>query len=246
MPADAGHVGFTGLSSCKKLDFESGKHSLDLVPRVLEIDCSGVYIHKDGPSQDEVESLEKMNWIEDRVLKPNLSGDSYGDFCCLVGIISTKHFESREKLDALYAREYGRSKPVKEIKRISLERALQFLTVRISCNMAYYLSHHDLMEKDLGRKLNNLHVNKKRAMKNFESELLNNQALMIFGKESSDDDDQRKVSKSLKKSKRRKMNKRRKSSIVLRDFHLLYSDGNDKIATARRGDHYVLFYYVMS
>jgi len=233
-----------GPASLQKLNFESGRYSLEYAPRVLEIDYSGVYVHKDGPSQDEIKSLEQMNWLEDRVPKPNLIGDSSGDFSCLVGIISTKHFDNREELDALYSKEYGRSQPVAEIERISLEKALKLLKVDISCNVDYYSHNLDEMEKDLGRKLENFDVNDKELMKDLESELLYNQEVLIFGEES-DDDVSRAASQKQKMNRKRKMNNEQKS-LTLRDFHLLYSDGNDKIATARRGDHYVLFYYATS
>jgi len=236
MTTEAGEVPLSCISASQKLNFECGMYSLKRVPRVLEMDCSGVYLHKDGPFQDEIKSLQEMDWLGDRVLTPKLMGDSDGDFTLLVGIINTKHFDNREKLDALYAKEYGQNQPVMNVERISFKEALRHLAVDISCNMEYYSSNQEEIEKDLGRKLENFDVNNEEMMKHLESELLYNQAVKIFGEENSDD-----VSREVSSE-----HQIEEKSLTFRDFHILYSDGNFKTATAGEGDHYLLFFYATS
>jgi len=70
-----------------------------------------------------------------------------------------------------------------------------------------------------------------------EAQLLYNQAIKIFGE--GDDDDDVTSGESADHETRQK-------SLIFRDFRVLHSDGNDKIATARRGSNYVLFFYITS
>lgn len=212
------------------MNFESGSYSLMEVQRILEIDDSGVYVRKDGLCQNEMESLVNKNWRRDKVLTPKLKASSYGDYCLTIGMIDAKYFESREKLDFLYAQEWrcsGRcdpDRPVTTFERISFEEALKFLTVTLSCDMDFYLGNRDEMEKDLGRKLDNLDLNNNNVMKQLEEELFYYQTIKICGVNEEDE----------------------KPAVILRDFRRLYANGNEWFATAIRGEHYFIFYYVTS
>jgi len=203
-------------------------------PRILVIDYHGVYVHKNGPHQDEIESLEKLDWQENRLLTPKLKGTSYGEFKLVIGMINTAHFDAREKIDTLYSKDFTETAPISKVDRISLEEALKLLTVNISCNMEYYLSNLDEMEKDLDRKLKNLDPNNKEIRKELKAELFYKQAVKIFGEEASEDDVTTKENADQKSSQK---------LLTFKEFHLLFSDGNNKLATARRGSHYLLFFY---
>ncbi|CAF0789999.1 unnamed protein product [Adineta steineri] len=62
-----------------KEKFEHGIYSLDYIPRILGIDITGVYINKNGPYPNEVESLEHKDWPKHKVLTHKLKASSYGD-----------------------------------------------------------------------------------------------------------------------------------------------------------------------
>lgn len=210
-------------------NFESKTYSLRRVPRFLQIDPKGVHLHKDGRNQDEIKSQENLDWTRDRVITPKLKGSSYGGYYFDIGMISTKYFESKEKLDSLYANECwsdaepGDSETPIQKEKISLDEAVKLLTVTISCSMDYYLANRDEMEKDLGKKVDSLDLNDKNVLTQLEKELLYNQMTTIFG----DDNDEN-------------------GEIILTDFHILFLDGNHAFATARRGNFYWIFYYCTS
>ena len=222
-------------SSSLIMNFKRGTYSLKRVPRVLEVDCSGVYVHKDGPYQDEIKALEDMDWEGDRILTPKLKGNSCGDFTFLAGVIQTKHFDNREELNALYSKDYKQDDPVTVFERISLVDGLKLLSVDMSCNMDYYMTNRQEMENDLGRRVENLDINSKEFMGGLEAEVFYNQMIKIFGDDDDNDDDV--VSTECNGHQK---------SLTFREFHLLYSDGNDKIATARRASRYVLLYFTTS
>ena len=208
-------------------NFESGKYTLHQVPRLLDIEHSGVHVHKDGLQQDIIKSQEFINWLGNRVLIPKLKGSSYGDFYLDIGLIGTQYFESREKLDSLYANEWSDedddpddSEPPFMRERISLKEALELLTVTISSNMDYYLANRAEMEKDLGKKLDSLDLSDESVLKQLEGQLFDNQMTKIFGEEECDG-----------------------VAVILTDFHLLFRDGNSAYATAKRGNYYWIFLY---
>ena len=207
-------------------NFESGKYTLHQVPRLLDIEHSGVHVHKDGLQQDIIKSQEFINWEDNRVLIPKLKGSSYGAFYLDIGLIGTQYFKSREKLDSLYANEWSDaddsddSGPLFMRERISLKEALELLEVTISSNMDYYLANRAEMEKDLGKKLDSLDLSDESVLKQLEGQLFDNQMTKIFGEEEGDG-----------------------GAVILTDFHLLYRDGNSAYATAKRGNYYWIFLY---
>lgn len=221
-------------------NIERGIYSIMSVPRVLVTDHSGVYVHKSGPNQDEIKSLEKLDFEANKLLTPKLNGTSFGDYKLIVGMISKKHFDSREKVDALFSQYYTddleEETPLPKVDRISLGEALEFLTVSLSCNIDYYLSNPDEMEKDLDRKLEDLDRNNEEMMSELEAELLYMQSVKIFGEEGADED----VVTTEETADDQKICQR---VLTFREFHLLFQDGNNSLATARRGSRYVLFFY---
>lgn len=213
-----------------KYCFERHIYDLDYVPRVFAITCHGVQVHKNGPNQDEIESLEdNVGWETNSFLTPKLKGCSYGDFYLYAGLIGTKYFDSREKLDNLYGDGWGLTLPVTYVERMSLKDALKVLDVDIMCDMEYYSSNLAEIEADLGHKVDNLDAEDKMMMQHLEPELFYSQAVKIFGADDEDVDQQT-----------------GQKSLMFKDFRLLYSDGNFIIATARRGSFYVLLHYSTS
>jgi len=177
-----------------------------------------------------------MNWTRDRVVTPKLKASSYGEYTLLIGLINTKYFKSREKLDSLYSNEWeyfescDPESTVTTIKQISFEEALKCLTVSISCDMDYYLSNPGEIEKDLGHKFENMDVNCTDSMKKLEGKLFYNQAVKIFGERDAGDDVASDESASEK-------------LVTFTDFRRLFSTGNSTYATARRGSYYLIFFH---
>lgn len=209
--------------------FESGKYSLTEVPLLLTIECkSCVYFNKDWPQQDELEALEQEHW--NKVLAPKLKARIYPDTWLFIGVIHSMYFESRDKLDAVLSREWKTfdpdySKPVINYKEITFQDALSDLfSIKVWCNMDYYLSHDGEMEKDLGRKLKNIDSNNNSAMKDLENELFFKNSIDIFGNINDEEE-------------------KAKSAVIFRDFRLLYSGYDFKYATAERGDYYLIFFH---
>ena len=205
----------------------------DWASRVLQIDYEAVYVHKNGTFQGPAEWSSVDHWLRDRLLLPKLKGDSYGEFNFMVELINTNYFDSRAKFDDVFEKGSSKDPSVTMIECISLEEVLKLMEVEFSCNMDYYLSNKEEMEKDLGRQLEKLDITNKDLMKQLDSELLYNQVMKIFGQESVDDSA---IEQSSGDETRQKF-------LNFREFHLLYSDGNYKIATARRGDYYVRFLF---
>jgi len=215
-------------------NLELGVYSLMGAPRILVADRYGVFVHKDGPHQDDIKSLENMDWDENHLNAPKLKASSYGDYDLTIGMISTVHFDTRELLDKLYVEDFTKDPPISKVERISFEEALGLLTVSISCDMDYYLSNREEMDKDLDRKVDNFDPNNKHMMKELEAELFYKQSLKIFGED--EDNDDVPAEEAADQTICQKV-------LTLKEFHLLYSDGNNKIATARRGSSYILLFY---
>jgi hypothetical protein len=210
--------------------FERHVYNLDYVPRVLAVTCCGVQVHKNGPNQDELKSLEgDADWETDSFFTPKLKGCSYGDFYLYAGLIGTKYFDSREKLDNLYGEWWGVTLPVTYVERMSLKEALKVLDVDIMCDMEYYSSNPVEIEAYLGRKVDNLGAGDKEMMQHLEPELFYSQAVKIFGANDEDVDQQT-----------------GQKTLMFEDFRLLYLDGNVRLATARHGSFYVLLRYSTS
>ena len=107
-----------------------------------------------------------MNWSRDKV-KPKLKGSGHGENRFNIGLIGTKYFESKQKLNSLYLDESKISgdcnskeseSPVKK-EKITLEEAFEFFQkTTISCNINYYLENREEMRKDSEKKFDNLDI----------------------------------------------------------------------------------------
>ncbi|XP_047736558.1 uncharacterized protein LOC108676497 isoform X2 [Hyalella azteca] len=213
---------------------ENGTYSLMLEPLVLAVDYSNqVYLHKDGLNQDFIRHLQGLDdWPEESYPTQKLKSSSFGDYEFNLGIIPSRYFESREKLDSLYSQQWQYEEPfhldegVETVEKISFQKALELLTMTISCNMDFYLANHEEMEKDLGRKLGNFDRDDEKLVKGLEEELFYNQVIKMIG-ESEDDD-------------------RATFTVMLKDFRKLLDDGNSTFATAKHGEYYLFFHHLTS
>ncbi|CAF3006029.1 unnamed protein product, partial [Rotaria sp. Silwood2] len=166
-----------------KEKFERGIYSLKSVPRILDMDVTGIYINKNGLYPNEVESLEDMDWERDKLLTQKLKATSYGDWQFHIGMINTKHFENREKLDDMFVNKSERtiSEACKNTERISIQKAIELFGIEFSCDMDWYLKNQNAIEEDLNRKLLSLDLNDEYLMKKLEQELFYNQMCKLFG-----------------------------------------------------------------
>ncbi|XP_018013557.1 uncharacterized protein LOC108670602 [Hyalella azteca] len=223
----------TSFHSDLQQNLENGTYRLNEAPTVIDIENNKINVNKDGFNLDVVKYFEgQENWNTKEIVNPKLKASSFGDYYCGLSLMPSSYFESREKFDYLYSLRwqgdpsFDPNDPVETIEKISLEKALELLTVTLSCNMEYYLANRDEMEKDLGRKLDSFNAEDESSMKRLERELFYNQVIKIVG-ESEDDD-------------------KATFSVMLKDFRALFLEGNDNFATARRGDYYLLFHHATS
>jgi len=199
-----------------KEKFENETYSLRRVPRILEIETGGIFINRKAPYPNELESLEDMDWERDKVQTHKLKKRSYGDLQFKIGMINTKYFESREKLDCLFESKTQETLS-SNFERISIENALKHFSIDLSCNMEYYMENKHELEIDLKRKDVNIDVNNELEMKKIEKELFYNQMCRIFGgnnEETSDDYIQEPDVDGEVYSK----------ALILKDFHMFYKD----------------------
>jgi hypothetical protein len=223
-----------------KEKFECGIYSLMSVPRILDMDYDAVYVNRNRKYPDEIKSLEDLNWNENKLVTNKLIADSDGEWNCIIGMINRKYFDSREALDKLFVAidSVDRSRE-KQFHQISLKQALEYLNVRISCNMDYYLSNKKELEKDLNRQIDNLDLNDEIILKKLEAELFFKQMCELFGEQNeahNHDETPEMCGDDIIYQ----------NSFIIDEFHV-YPEHSDFIyATARRGNFYLLFYYVTS
>ncbi len=165
-----------------------------------------------------------------------LKQSSYGDLQFHIGMIHIKHFDSREILDNLYVYK-SRQSFSPNFERISIDKALQHFDIDLSCNMDYYLTNKNEIEKDLNKKIVDLDLNNDYQMRKLEKELFYNQMCKLFGENEDTSDDIIKAEDGEKKNNYEK-------AFILKGFHMLFMDGNYKYATGRRGNYYLLFSFV--
>jgi hypothetical protein len=103
--------------------------------------------------------------------------------------------------------------------------------------MDYYLKTNHEIEKDLNRNNVNIDLNDELAMKKLEKELFYNQILKLFGENEATSDD-------IIKSKDGDNKIFFEKAFILKDFHMLFMDGYYRMATARRGNYYLIFKFV--
>ncbi|CAF0755474.1 unnamed protein product [Adineta steineri] len=198
------------------------------------MDAPGIFINKNGPYPDEIESLEDMDWESDKLLTPKLKATSYGDWECTIGMINIKHFENREKLDDMFIDKSERTifDTCSDFQRISIENAMKLFDIDFSCDMNWYLNNQSAIEEDLQRQVLPLDLNNDYLMKKLEQELLYKQMCNLFG-EIEDDNNKPQDDDTIYEK-----------CFILKDFYMLYSYGNYKFASAQRGNYYLLFRFV--
>lgn len=227
-PSSGSHV----RSKSTSMNFDN---LLGNAPIILDIENFGVYLNKNGPDQDELMELEVKDWNKIKVLTEKLELHGCGEYNLTVAIIRTKHFDSRDKLNELLMQEWHCSKTIsftkkdiiRVIDQITFKKALKdVFGLTINCNMAYYKKHLEEMEKDSGCKFENMNLSSE-GLKNLKKKLFFKLSLEVFGDINDEEE-------------------KEKSTVIFRDFHLLYDDGNQILATGRRGDRYLLFNYSIS
>lgn len=208
--------------------FEEGIYSLTQIPVLLTVEESCVFYNKDWPQEDELEALNQRYW--NKVPAPKFRAHTYRDSWLYIGIISTKYFDSREKFDAVYSREWKMfdpdySKAVERFEKITFQDALKdHLSVKIWCNLDYYLSNKTEMEKDLGYNLEIVNPIDNHTKLHLKKKLFFKSCIDIFGDINDEEE-------------------KAESEIFLRDFHVLYKRYDYIYATARRGQYYLIFFY---
>ncbi|CAF0762519.1 unnamed protein product [Brachionus calyciflorus] len=211
-------------------------YSIYKAPRIIYIDTSGIYVNKKAPYPSETESFEDMDWERDKMLTQKLKQSSYGDLQFHIGIINIKHLDSREILDNLYVDKIRQSNS-KNFERISIEKALEHFDIELSCDMDFYLNNKHEIEVDLNKKNVNFDLKNDYQMRRLEKELFYNQMCKLFGDKEDTSDDFVKQEDEDEKIYYEK-------AFILKDFHVLFMDGNYLKATARRGNFYLLFSFV--
>lgn len=218
----------TGNLSPKQIDqniknkIDDGSYCLSEAPLILSIENDKVYIQKEGFNQDKLEGVNS-----DMMITPNLRASCHGgEYYLNIGMINTNYFENREKFETLFsscwegAEEEFTGKKGLFFEQISLQTALKdAFSIKFKCNMEYYLSDRDALEKDLGHNTENY------SMKTIKKELFFKLSLRILGNESNKEETEL-------------------STVILRDFRILFDNGNEVFAAARRGTYYLFFYYM--
>ncbi len=227
----------TSFSCQLRHDLFSGKLEMADLPQIMEINSSGVYVHRDGSRGQELMQCLKskgQDWMAAKVAVKNLGGTGPGDFTFNVGFILMEHFESRSQFDEHFSCEWQWPDDPKDpaenyVERdgkkesASFEEVLEFFRVRLDCNMNYYKDHANV-EQDLGRKVDNREMDSKLL----ECELRAKAVSTLF--DLGDDDDVEGRGRS------------GGGQVTFSNFQPLWSDGNDTFASARRGRYYFTFH----
>ena len=217
---------------------EKGIYLLENIPRVMEMSGhEGIFINRNAPNLDEMDSLENMNWPRDRIQTHKLKAKSYGDWGLDIGIINTKHFENREKLDEMLILDLRLTSkiPCQNIEQISFQKALEYLGVKVSTNMDFYLKNRNELEADLLRKVSDSDLKNQHIYNKINQELFYKQMIKLFDKDengAAEDDLKTNVDNIFFEK-----------AFFLKDFHK-YLNGNYMYASAKRRDYYLIFNFV--
>ena len=214
--------------------FESGYYSLKGTPSLITMSWNEVLVNKEAPNPNIVDYLEKYKNLElvlddtNRTLK--LTANAYGDWDFVASKIPRAYFPDRLKLQREFIREefWNEESECIKAKSISLRDAVLAMDVDLSCDMKYYLDNKNELETDLGRSLPvELDLSNEPMLQKLEKELFYKNMCQIFGP--ANDTDQQEGTEE--------------KSFMIRDFKILFSDGNDKYAVGERDDYYLTFYY---
>lgn len=214
--------------------FEDGTYSVYDLPNALFMDHTGVYVDS-APYPDIPEGQER---VENRVSKkkkmPTLKATSDGDcddWDFKVKVIHTDSID-RDSLEEMVMSKSDRKVDQVDdqcIPKISVDEALKKMKVTLSIDMKYYLQKTHDLDADLEYKVSDsLKSKDANEMRKLEQELFYKTMCRLFGKENADDQIEMD-------------GKNYGKSFIIRDFSILTYDGNTMIATARRGDYYLLF-----
>ncbi|CAF1033499.1 unnamed protein product [Brachionus calyciflorus] len=177
----------------KKSKWNAG---INNAPCILEITgYEGIFIHKNPPYPIEIDSFEdmNMNWKRDKIRIDKLKVINKGDWEITISMVNTKYFKNRDMLDHILLannRLSSKKEPRQNIKRISIQKALDYINTKLWINMEYYMKNRNELEADLMRKVSDTELNDEHICKRIEQELFYRQMLKIFGsdeKASSDD-----------------------------------------------------------
>ena len=224
----------TDVMSIKE-KFKNHEFTLGHSPRILEMDHTRIFINKDAPNPNELASFQDfLSYREEtRLLTHKLKVESYGDWEMGISVISTIYFDDRHSLDKFYCRFFDE---YEEFGTISIRDAIYECGVEISCNMDFYLKHPTEIELDLNRSVDVCLIkDDAEAMQRLEEELFYNLMCSLFGEDVDDD--------YLEKEKNGENDGKFKKVCTVKEFAILYKDGNDVYATGKRGDNYLLFRY---
>jgi hypothetical protein len=213
-----------------KEKFEKNIFKLSNIPRLFLIDYGNVLVNKDAPYPNEIESLEELDSESNFVETEKLIAENR-DAQLTIGIISVKHFASRNELDEIYLKSINKKEYSKKIEKISINKAFELLDVDVSCNIGYYFNNRQELEKDLNRKVNESELKEGKL----EQELFYKLMCKWFGNEIESFDD---IS-----SDENKDDKVYGKAYMLKDFRVYYST-NYSYATAQRDEYYLIFEYV--
>ena len=111
----------------------------------------GVSMDIDGLDKDELQAF--IDGFEDswrrQTMNRKLQVEGHGDYAVWISWSSTKHFQSREKMDAMFvqASEYDYDPAISTRESVSLEEALDSFDVTLFCNWKYFEDNPDEQRK---------------------------------------------------------------------------------------------------
>jgi hypothetical protein len=217
---------------------EKGVYSFDKIPLIIEMTAyEGIFINIKAPYPDEIASFENKHPSKDRILTHKLKARGYGDWGLDVSMINTKHFESREKLEEKLLRfsSIAGKEPCQDIELISIQKAMDYLGVKVSINMDFYLENINELEADLKCEVSCYYLKNKNTLKRIKDELFYNLMIKLFG-----DDEKAAADDQIKTEGDHTLFEK---SFNIREFRK-YLDGNYMYGSARRGDYYLVFNFV--
>ncbi|CAF1051622.1 unnamed protein product [Brachionus calyciflorus] len=222
-----------------KEKFKQRIYDLNLAPRILSMDLECISVNKNKPYKYNIEELVRK-YKNERDNDGTVRIDKFKAFCCgdfqfHVEMINKYYFENRDDFDNRIVRKDNRTDPRERVyaKRISIKNAFKLCRIDFSCNMDFYLKNLNEMKLDLKRKIDKINLNDKNLLKKLEEELFYNQMCELFGDSEADDAIKPENDESLYEK-----------TYVLKDFHILYLDGNTILASAERGNYYLNIFFV--
>ena len=213
-------------------------YGLKLAPRILYMEPTSVNINQSRlytKKIDELETRYKERENDGTIRTKKLKASSFGDWQFHIEMINKKYFENRDQFDneVTCNKKSDYSDECAMIERISIKKAIKLCHVDFSINMKYYLKNLDELKKDLKRDISNINLNDKLSVKELEDELFYNLMCELFGDSEADDAIKPENDGSIYEK-----------TYVLKNFRIIFFDGNTMWATAERGDYYLIIFFV--